>query len=439
MTTYYIDPSAGVNGNGLSELTPFNTWVGLTWVAGNTYLQKAGTTYTGIPTLTTANITLGKYGVGSRPKHIVSGSFWSVTSTNFTIKDFEITSADGGLLVGGSGFLGDNLDIHDCLGATGFGISFNTGAGGTLQNSFVYNIGNDAIEVRAGAGTVIIDNCDSYNVSTNSIGGDNVGGSNGGTYNLLIQNCRFTKTDAYKQNIMSGTSGYVKVHNSVMKNLGGGGTISCQGASLFEIIGCDIYGNGANSAPYGNGATGTTITNANIVGNKIVLDNNTTYGLQADSNSVGGIVNIANNTIIKTNSLAPNYNISTDAVGTINFKNNILVGGLYSVYHQGSVTFNCNNNCYSSGTQFVYDGSIKSTFASWRASQANMDANSFQTDPILGANYAPSIGSPCLNAGTKWWTNARPFDVKGEPYPDIDIDIGAVQSTTNPFHPNNIK
>ena len=115
MTTYYIDPSAGVNGNGLSEATPLNTWVGLTWVDGNTYLQKAGTAYTGIPTLTTANITLGKYGVGARPKHVVSGSYWSVTSTNFTIKDFEITSADGGLLVGGTGFLGDNLDIHDCL------------------------------------------------------------------------------------------------------------------------------------------------------------------------------------------------------------------------------------------------------------------------------------------------------------------------------------
>ncbi len=438
MTTYYIDPSSGTNGNGLTEATPTNTWVGLTWVSGNTYLQKAGTTYTSPPNIGTNTITIGKYGTGNRPKFAITGSFWSITGTNITFKDFELTGADGGILVSGTGFLGDNLDIHDCQGATGYGISFNTGVTATLQNSSVYNIGNDAIEVRAGAGIITIDNCDSWNVSTNSNGGDNIGGSNGGTYSLWVKNSRLTKTDAFKQNIMSGTSGFVKVHNCVIKNFGGGGTVSCQGASLYELLGNDIYGNGANSAPYANGATGTTITNAHIVGNKIILDNNTTYGLQADSNN-SGIVNIYNNLIYKSGTTGPNINVSVDSNGTINMKNNIIVGGQYLVYHQGAAALNADYNIYGASGTYVYGGAIKSSFSSWKASASGLDTNSLQTDPLFGANYAPTVGSPCLSTGVKWWTNARPFDVNGEPYPNIDIDIGAIQSTTNSFHPSNIK
>ncbi len=51
MATFYIDPSAGVNGNG-ALATPFNTWASVTWAAGNTYLQKEGTTFNGSITIT---------------------------------------------------------------------------------------------------------------------------------------------------------------------------------------------------------------------------------------------------------------------------------------------------------------------------------------------------------------------------------------------------
>lgn len=46
MTTYYIDPSVGVNGDG-SIGSPFNTWAGITFVAGNSYLQACGTIFVG--------------------------------------------------------------------------------------------------------------------------------------------------------------------------------------------------------------------------------------------------------------------------------------------------------------------------------------------------------------------------------------------------------
>lgn len=47
MTIYYIDPSAGVNGDGLTPATPKNTFAGITQVAGNVYKFKRGTTFNG--------------------------------------------------------------------------------------------------------------------------------------------------------------------------------------------------------------------------------------------------------------------------------------------------------------------------------------------------------------------------------------------------------
>lgn len=62
MTIYYIDPTSSTNGVG-SFVDPKNTWVGVTWVASDTYLQKENTTYTGSASiaLTQNNIVLGTY------------------------------------------------------------------------------------------------------------------------------------------------------------------------------------------------------------------------------------------------------------------------------------------------------------------------------------------------------------------------------------------
>jgi hypothetical protein len=45
--TFYIDPSAASNGNG-TQASPFNDWNSVSFQRGNTYLQKAGTTYPGL-------------------------------------------------------------------------------------------------------------------------------------------------------------------------------------------------------------------------------------------------------------------------------------------------------------------------------------------------------------------------------------------------------
>lgn len=65
MTTFYVDPSAAGPGNG-SLGNPFRSWTSVTWAPGDTYLQKRGTTYSGVLRLSTggtaaARITIGSY------------------------------------------------------------------------------------------------------------------------------------------------------------------------------------------------------------------------------------------------------------------------------------------------------------------------------------------------------------------------------------------
>jgi len=72
MATFYIDPTLSTNGDGSSG-TPFNAWASVTWSAGSSYLQKAGTSSAETITPSASGtalsrITIGRYGIGSNPK-----------------------------------------------------------------------------------------------------------------------------------------------------------------------------------------------------------------------------------------------------------------------------------------------------------------------------------------------------------------------------------
>lgn len=77
-TIYYIDPSAGTNGDGLTSATPYNTWTAFTTLGGsNRYLQKRGTTYqstTGTFRTFNGPCYLGVYGEGDDYAYIIAGA-----------------------------------------------------------------------------------------------------------------------------------------------------------------------------------------------------------------------------------------------------------------------------------------------------------------------------------------------------------------------------
>lgn len=70
----FIDPSRGTNGAG-TFADPRNTWAGVTWSAGEQYLQKEGTTFAG-------NISVGAS--GSAGNEIILGTYDAVTGARIT-------------------------------------------------------------------------------------------------------------------------------------------------------------------------------------------------------------------------------------------------------------------------------------------------------------------------------------------------------------------
>jgi hypothetical protein len=64
VATFYIDPTVGGPGNG-SLASPFRSWTSVTWAPGNTYLQKRGTTYSGVLRLGASGTATGRITIGS--------------------------------------------------------------------------------------------------------------------------------------------------------------------------------------------------------------------------------------------------------------------------------------------------------------------------------------------------------------------------------------
>lgn len=129
--TVYIDPTCANNGNGTvgspcaasgGAEGPRNTWVGVTWTAGNTYAGKGGTSETLTSFLVSGGsagspITITSYGTGRFKFHstasyataIISGSYitWNNVEFHSTITNcLYLTGASNNLIVYNSKFTG---------------------------------------------------------------------------------------------------------------------------------------------------------------------------------------------------------------------------------------------------------------------------------------------------------------------------------------------
>lgn len=453
MTIYYIDPSAGTNGNG-SEANPFNSWGAFTITSNNTYLQKAGTTTLTFPNIATGqvNVTIGRYGSGDRPKIYYQGSYIQIQGNDFKMADFEITSLGSGILVLCTGFIFDNIYIHH--NQVQYGFAFSTGSSGILKNSTIEYTARSNIEVRSGCITAIIENCTLRYPQQIEVVGDNIGGANNGVYNLIVRNCYLYKEDNTKQNIMSATTGSIEVTDTTMINNGTSGAFTTQGCSslIFKRNKCYSLGTGGDNVVPSNGAArgclfitanGTDITGTCYIENNLFVINNTTnfssyYPVTLQSATATSVFYIRNNTFVSPSTTQSLVYFNT-SVGNFHFVNNIFSGGLYQIYHQGTATINtATNNIYTIGAKWVYNGFIYNNLAAWQTITSK-DSNSIQADPLLNSDYSVSSNSPAIGTGLLWWTNARPSDIVGAPLPDFGIDIGAVQSKSHPFHPVNIK
>jgi parallel beta-helix repeat protein len=167
MATYYIDPTAGSRGNG-TQSSPFQSWSQAgTLKAGNTYLQKGGTTSNAMVIVSTKAtaaqpLKLGSYGTGRAKMTnalILQGcAYVHVTGLELTGHRYAgVTIQQGGA---------HHCEITDCeIHACGAGIWIGDGAGGShrvVGNEIKNNKGNgiavSLVNLREGDETAFANN-----------------------------------------------------------------------------------------------------------------------------------------------------------------------------------------------------------------------------------------------------------------------------------------
>jgi len=166
MTTIYIDPTNPSSGTGTLE-NPYRSWSSVTWTAGNSYLQKAGTTYVG------ADCSPGASGTSGSP--ITIGTYDPRTGEQITNKQSYATVTNSGVtnIVGiGSGrswIIIDNLEIvgsgrsHATNSENGIGVQ-TTGTGNiTIRRCRIHNLPGTGVYIQTGlnaypVGWVVEDN-----------------------------------------------------------------------------------------------------------------------------------------------------------------------------------------------------------------------------------------------------------------------------------------
>lgn len=126
MSVFFIDPSSPTNGTG-TLTNPYNTWTGITFQPGNSYLQKRGTTWTAAyPTQgrTGASISISLSSLATTAtNNIVLGSYYNANGTDDETKPrpiLDINYNDMGIRFHNSPYnVIQNLDIRHC-GHSGF-------------------------------------------------------------------------------------------------------------------------------------------------------------------------------------------------------------------------------------------------------------------------------------------------------------------------------
>lgn len=199
MTIYYIDPSAPVNGNGLTESTPYNT-VGFIGGA-NSYLFKRGTTFNGVVSLgngtsTSLRLIIGSYGDESLPYPVINatGAISAFGSDYVTIEEIQVSGTGNGINIDSGTFVDINNVIFNSVGL------FANKAFNINVRNCIFN--NSTVAIQGSARDSV--NMDNWNIVGNkfiSCGtgiyfrtSENSTFTEGRMANLLVKNNKFLNT-----------------------------------------------------------------------------------------------------------------------------------------------------------------------------------------------------------------------------------------------------
>lgn len=426
--TIYIDPSYNGSTQNGSQSNPYNSWKKFTINSGNTYLQKAGTTYTSTSTITISgksNVVMGSYGTGNKPKIVTSGSgshIINVTgSSSVTVRDLEIYSTGtwtSGVIIQGSN--AGNNTINNCvIRHTEWGVRILTTSGGNkILNSTINDIRDDGIYAKD-VSSIEIGFCTVFDVNKKYLVNTDESYSSGdciqlASTNNMVMNIHDNILDhssmgnkfciiAYGSNY-SGTIERNTIIGARTKNTSGiylhpTSKTVCVKYNNIKDANYGIYNYSKLDAYY-----------------NIFKQNNT--GIQTNS---GYTVNSRNNVFYNNY----NYGLSSSSSTTTTLKNNIFnLGSTSQKAFKTSGSVSSNNNVFNTQHSGFINNS--STLNAWRSASGN-DQSSVVGNPAFvnpsNQDFHLQSGSVAINKGanvslTKDYYGAN---VPAAGYPDAGI------------------
>lgn len=415
MATVIMDPRASSDGTG-SLASPWNTWSGKTFVAGNEYLQIAGTRYFGQlrcnqAGTAAARIRFGVYGDGMA---VIDGSNGTARAVQIganahfvTLDGYEITGSNDpanpnfGVYWGFSATPANNGEILNCKihDIAGNNASFDCdliqayGDDLLVSGCDLYNAPDDALWVQ-GARTRVRHN-HIWNVGTDgSTSGDCIqfNGANNG-YEIVGNRLDHSSTSEKQCFVItsagSGAGGLFMGNELVMPYAD-----STTSAIYSDQPGDRIIGNRITGGHYGIQLVASgQVVNGNII-------RNAARGCVVTSS--GALACIVNN-VFDQNTL---YGVYLDTTGIVH--NNIFLRNGVGLARKNTAT--CSHNAYwqnTSGSNFI-------------GTEGSAEDNTVTADPLLDASYRLAETSPCRGAGL-YVPGARHFGgpVMNPAYPDI--------------------
>lgn len=185
-------------------------------------------------------------------------------------------------------------------------------------------------------------------------------------------------------------------------------------------------------------------TNPDIIGNRLInngYNSSDGTGLEVAGNIASGTLNICNNETSGNSNrgISLAIELSTHTTLYVLKNNNIhdedstglwLGGGAVPPEFVVATHLSASNNNFYNNPTDVNDTAATGSYSS---------TGDIAVDGDLDNGGIPNEGSALIGAGVKWWgTDPRPVGSNGEPYPDVNIDIGGAQSRHSIGHPVNL-
>lgn len=416
MSTYYIDPSRGSNGNGTYG-SPFNTWTAA-WLAAvressDILLQKAGTTFVGTINCSKngassdAPIIVGVYDpeTGERMRGVQGAATVNADGANIginlwdrlnvRIEGLEIVNALNYGIYSGytngtfeekidrvTSLQFDNLYIHDLISKSGAYAIWTQGSGNRYTNIRVRRSGGLSHQ-----GSLIAEDLDVAEIDTVDAARDCLALFYTRS-NTAIRRCRFDKSgNHFKQALVMGVwTNPVRVTNYVIEDCEFISTSEIEGAGLVSV----------------SSVNGIVFRRNKIIGRKGI------YILGTDS-----AVDVYSNIIVGVNT--NNIGIGCDPGATVNVRHNTIVDHL-----RGIELLGLKGNAYSNIAYCA--GAVTPLLAASRSNNfTNLDG-----DPNLDEWYRPR--NPALKRAGIYLGEK---DFMGKQFYDTP-NIGAVDDEVDP-------